>query len=232
MTKFRLLLRDLRTARELSQEELAQALSTSRQSIISLERGEYFPSFPLLIGLMEFFECPIEELVEGVQVQRQVQNSNNEGKGGEQQMALIPSNPFNAIDRLQEEMSDVVERSFGRIDWPRTLGTVAGAMNIHETAKEYTIEVQVPGYAEGDLNIEMTEDTLTVSGTHKAEEDDQSRNTVRREWQKSEFARSIRFATPITEDKVEAKLENGTLLITAPKVEPVKPKTTKITVKK
>ena len=40
MTKIRLLLRELRQARELSQEELAQALNLSRQSIISLERGE------------------------------------------------------------------------------------------------------------------------------------------------------------------------------------------------
>jgi len=233
MTKFRLLLRDLRQSRELSQEELARALQTSRQSIISLERGEYFPSFPLLIGLMEFFECPIEELVEGLHIQRQmVEEKLTQQGGGEEQMTLVPGNPFNAIDRMQEEMSDVVERSFGRIDWPRTLGTVAGAMNIHETDKEYMIEVQVPGYAEADLNIEMTEDTLSISGSHQEDQNAEKKNTVRREWQKSEFSRSIRFATPIKEDKVEAKLENGTLLITAPKVEPVKPKTTKIQVKK
>ncbi|MBI4948308.1 Hsp20 family protein [Candidatus Berkelbacteria bacterium] len=230
MTKIRLLLRELRTASDLSQEELAQALNLSRQSIISLERGEYLPSSPVLLALMEFFNCPIEQLVEGIKITR-LENNNIE-KGGEQNMQLTPWSPFQAIDRMQEEMNDMVERTFGRGDWTRALGTTVGAMNIHENEKEYEIEFQVPGYSDEDLTIEMTEDTLTVSGNKKHEERKDGKSAVRREWQHSEFSRSIRFASPIVEEKVEAKLENGTLTIVAPKVEPAKPKTTKIAVKK
>lgn len=69
MPRFRLLLRNLRTANSLSQEELARALQVSRQSIISLERGEYLPSAPVLIALMEFFNCSLPELIEGVNIQ-------------------------------------------------------------------------------------------------------------------------------------------------------------------
>jgi len=231
MTKIRLLLREMRTSRELSQEELAQALNISRQSIISLERGEYLPSSPVLLALMEYFGCPIEKLVEGINIQYETNNEVIE-KGGESNMQLIPSSPFQAIDRMHEEMSDMVERTFSRADWDRTLGTVAVAMNIHETDQEYEIEVQVPGYSENDISLEMTEDTLAITGTKKHEEKADGKNLVRREWQHSEFSRSIRFASPIKEDKVEAKLENGTLVITAPKVEPVKPKVKKIEVKK
>src|SRR5689334_3437702 len=67
--KIRLLLRDLRTSHELSQEELARALNLSRQSIISLERGEYLPSSPVLLAMMEFFNCSIHDLIEGINVQ-------------------------------------------------------------------------------------------------------------------------------------------------------------------
>lgn len=231
MTKIRLLLRELRQANDLSQEELAQALNLSRQSIISLERGEYLPSSPVLLALMEFFNCPIEHLVDGIKITR-IEKNNEPEKGGEQNMQLTPWSPFQAIDKMQEEMNDMIEKTFGRGDWSRALGTTVGAMNIHENEKEYEIEFQVPGYSDEDLTIEMTEDTLTVTGNKKHEERKDGKTAVRREWQHSEFSRSIRFASPIVEDKVEAKLDNGTLTIVAPKVEPAKPKTTKITVKK
>lgn len=233
MPRFRLMLRQLRTAQELSQEELARALNVSRQSIISLERGEYLPSAPVLISLMEFFRCSLPELIEGINIQEAVKNNEPEEGGEQSNMQLAPWSPFQAIDRMQEEMNEMINRNFSRGDWSRSLGTVAGAMNIHETEKEYEIELQVPGYAEDDVQIEMTEDTLTIIGTKKPDESTtEGKNIVRREWQHSEFSRSIRFATPIKEDAVEAKLQNGTLVITAPKVEPAKPKVKKIVVKK
>jgi HSP20 family protein len=233
MPRFRLLLRQLRTANQLSQEELARALNVSRQSIISLERGEYLPSAPVLIALMEFFRCNLPDLIEGMNIQKlENKHPNETQKGGEQSMQLTPWSPFSAVDRMHQEMSDVVERTFGRGDWSQSLGTGAGAMNIHETDKEYEIDVQVPGFVEDDLSIEMTEDMLTITGAKKQEEKKEGRNVIRREFSHTEFSRSIRFASPIKDGKVEAKLENGTLKIVAPKVEPAKPKTTKIQVKK
>lgn len=148
-------------------------------------------------------------------------------------MAITPWNPFQAIDRMQDELADVVERSFGRTDWSRALGSSVGAINIHEDEKEYEVEVQVPGYSEGDVNVELTEDTLMISGGRRGEQKEKSgKAIVRREWESSEFARTIHFATPIKPDKAEAKLENGALRIVMPKVQPVKPKTTKVAVKR
>jgi HSP20 family protein len=233
MTEIRLLLRELRQANELSQEALARALNVSRQSIISLERGEYLPSTPLLLAMMDFFDCPVDQLFTGHISKSPNTNLLPNRKGGEQSMQLTPSrSPFNHLDRLQEEMNEMVERTFGRGDWSRSLGLSAGAMNIHETDKNYEIEFQTPGYSDDELKIEISDNTLTVSGEKKQEEEAKEKNLIRREWQHSEFSRSVRFANPIKEDNVEAKLENGTLLITAPKIEPVKPKIKKISVKK
>lgn len=231
MTKFRLLLRELRQANDLSQEELARALQVSRQSIISLERGEYLPSMPVLVSLIEFFNCPIDQLVDGVALTNNYQTVNQIEKGGEKQMQLTPSNPFQAIDHIQEEMNGMIERTFGRGDWSNALQTTTGAMNIHENEKEYEIEFQVPGYTEKEITIEMTENTLNVSGS-KEEQNKEDKDVVRREWHHSQFKRSIRFTHPIKEEKVEAKMENGTLRIIAPKIEPAKPKVKKIEVKK
>jgi HSP20 family molecular chaperone IbpA/DNA-binding XRE family transcriptional regulator len=230
--KIRLLLRELRTAHDLSQEEVAQALSISRQSIISLEQGEYLPSSPVLLALMEFFDCQLTELVEGVRI-RPINSDHKEENGDNNQMQLAPWSPYQAIDKMQDEMSEMVEHTFGHGDWSRTLGVVTGAMNIHEDDKEYEIKLQVPGYLESDLTIEISDNTLTVAGNKKHEDEKKDgKNLVRREWQYGEFSRQVHFASPIKEEGIEAKLENGTLTVIAPKVEPIKSKIKKIEVKK
>jgi putative transcriptional regulator len=54
--------RFLRTARELSQGALGEALGVSRQTINAIETGRYLPSLPLAIGLARFFDTTVEEL--------------------------------------------------------------------------------------------------------------------------------------------------------------------------
>ena len=54
--------RALRTARELSQQQLAEALDVSRQTINSIEKGRYTPSLPLAIALARFFDTTVEEM--------------------------------------------------------------------------------------------------------------------------------------------------------------------------
>jgi putative transcriptional regulator len=54
--------RQLRTERGLSQQELAHAMSVSRQTINSIETEKYTPSLPLALALGRFFEVPVEEM--------------------------------------------------------------------------------------------------------------------------------------------------------------------------
>lgn len=55
-------IRDYRVERGLTQDELAQAVGVSRQSIISIERGRYTPSLYLALRLAQFFQCSVDEL--------------------------------------------------------------------------------------------------------------------------------------------------------------------------
>ena len=52
----------LRKQRRLSQQELAQAVGVSRQTITSLEVGKYTASLPLAFKLARYFGCSIEDL--------------------------------------------------------------------------------------------------------------------------------------------------------------------------
>lgn len=54
--------RDLRHSRGLSQNDLAEQLGVSRQTVISIEKGRYCPSLPLAFQLARLFSCRIEDL--------------------------------------------------------------------------------------------------------------------------------------------------------------------------
>ena len=56
------MVRELRTARSLSQGQLAEAMSVSRQTINSIEKERYTPSLPLALALARFFERTVEEM--------------------------------------------------------------------------------------------------------------------------------------------------------------------------
>ena len=54
--------RILRTARRLSQRQLAAAVDVSRQTINSIEKERYTPSLPLAIALARYFDTTVEEV--------------------------------------------------------------------------------------------------------------------------------------------------------------------------
>ncbi len=54
--------RALRSARDLSQGALGEALGVSRQTINAIETGRYLPSLPLALDLARYFETSVEEI--------------------------------------------------------------------------------------------------------------------------------------------------------------------------
>jgi len=55
-------LKEIRTARAVTQEDLASAVGVSRQTIISIEKGKYTPSVSLAIKIAKYFKASVEEL--------------------------------------------------------------------------------------------------------------------------------------------------------------------------
>jgi putative transcriptional regulator len=55
-------IRELRTNRQLSQGDLAKAMSVSRQTVNAIETERYTPSLPLALALARYFELPVEQI--------------------------------------------------------------------------------------------------------------------------------------------------------------------------
>lgn len=62
---------ELRKKRRLSQEELAQAVGVTRQTITSIEVGKYVASLPLAYKIARFFELPIEEVFDFSEIDKE-----------------------------------------------------------------------------------------------------------------------------------------------------------------
>ncbi|QSH39539.1 helix-turn-helix transcriptional regulator [Candidatus Kaiserbacteria bacterium] len=55
-------LRDVRTRSQATQEQLADAVGVSRQTIISIEKGNYTPSVLLALRIAHYFNVPVEDI--------------------------------------------------------------------------------------------------------------------------------------------------------------------------
>lgn len=96
--------------------------------------------------------------------------------------------------------------------------------DIYEKEGIYTIEIDVPGYDKKDIKIECKKGYLTITAKKEIIEDNSDKNYIRKERSYGEYTRSF-YLGDIDTSSIEAKFNNGTLMITVPKEEKVENKT-------
>jgi len=101
-------------------------------------------------------------------------------------------------------------------------------VDIFETDKEITLLADMPGVKAGDLNIDLDKNVLTLDGDVKSPEGADEVDVVR-EYRTGKFYRQFTLSQVIDQAKIDAKLKDGVLRLTLPKVETAKPQ--KIAVK-
>ena len=134
---------------------------------------------------------------------------------------------FQEIDMLRREI-DQAFRGFGRSDlYPSFLPGIGigdyPRINLSEDDNNYYVEALVPGIDPNDLDLNLMQGSLTLSGDRK-ETDGNEKTWHRHERGAGKFMRTIELPDTIDGAKVEAEYRNGVLLITLPKPQSVKPK--------
>jgi HSP20 family protein len=102
------------------------------------------------------------------------------------------------------------------------------SVDMIENDDAYLIAFELPGMKKEDINIQVRENTLTISGDRKPFTED--KNYFRSEFLYGPFNRSVTIPGEINRNKVNAKYQNGILFITLPKKEEAKVKEIKIEV--
>jgi HSP20 family protein len=150
-------------------------------------------------------------------------------------MALVRWDPVREIDSLQGEMNRLFSTFF---DTPTSRagngGTTAAsrrwipAMDLIETGEHFVLKADLPGISENDVNIEVENNVLTVSGERKTEHEEKHEGYYRLERATGAFARSLTLPEGIDAEAVSATFDNGVLEVRIPKPAQAQPRKVQI----
>jgi HSP20 family protein len=104
------------------------------------------------------------------------------------------------------------------------------SVNVVDGEKSYEIELAAPGFKKEDFRINVENGILNISAETKAEEEEKKKNFTRREFSYNSFSRSFTLPENASEDKIEAKYENGVLKLDLAKKALAAPKKKEIAV--
>jgi HSP20 family protein len=148
-------------------------------------------------------------------------------------MALIRWEPVRELSTIQNEMNRLFNTFFETPthgNGTPALRRWVPAMDLVETEAEFVLRADLPGLTEKDVNIELEDNVLTVSGERKTERQDRKEGYYRVERASGSFSRSLTLPEGVDPDAVVASFEHGVLEVRVPKPETPKPRKVAISV--
>jgi HSP20 family protein len=130
---------------------------------------------------------------------------------------LIKWAPFQDFDVIDRRMRRMLEE-FG------VAPAALPAANLYETERELIVELDVPGFDEKELALEVSDHTLTVKGERLAHEEEKDKTFYLHERLEKHFERSFTLPVDADVEKVKANFKTGVLEVHVPKIEAAKPR--------
>jgi HSP20 family protein len=130
-------------------------------------------------------------------------------------MALIKYNP---TDYRPTSFSSFIDRFFNdEVFGGKAMTNFSPKVDIAENEKEFELQFHVPGMKKEEINIDINEDRLTVSGERKFENEKNEKNFHSVESYYGTFSRSFYLPDNVNVEKAEANYKDGILNIVIPK---------------
>ena len=164
-------------------------------------------------------------------------------KGGELQ-SVTPGralSPFEEMDRMFEQMERRFEDFFSRgwlrpFGWERPSFRELGAPfegrfpreDVVDRDDEIVVRAELPGVEKKDLDVSVTENTVTIKGSSRREEKEVKGNYYRSEISTGTFSRTVALPADVDGAKGKAAFKDGVLELVMPKVEKSKRRTIRV----
>jgi HSP20 family protein len=130
-------------------------------------------------------------------------------------------NVWREMDQLQQEMNRLMESSL----WPRTIRSQSfPAINLWASEDAQVITAEIPGIDPEQIDIEVSADTLTISGERIPGRQEEGMHYHRQERRFGKFNRTIQLPFMVDPNQVGANLKNGILEVRLLRAEADKPK--------
>jgi len=104
------------------------------------------------------------------------------------------------------------------LKFPRT-EELSPSVDIFEEKNDVVVKAELPGMKKEDIDVTVTDDTISISGEKKKEEEIEKKNYHRWECSYGSFARTFTLPAEVQTDKVKAEFKNGVLEVRIPKTD-------------
>jgi HSP20 family protein len=143
----------------------------------------------------------------------------SEGNGGSAQQ-LERWNPIREFEQLQEEMGRLIQGAWSPASGDG--GSWIPFADVEETDSAWIVEAEVPGVSREDINVELRNGELIISGDVKERE---GRGRVRRRARRTgHFEYDVTLPGETDEEHVDATLREGVVTVRVPKTKQAKPR--------
>ena len=153
--------------------------------------------------------------------------------------AVAPWRPFTGLTGWERDMDRMLEDFFGRRMrpwWPERWSRPGEfdirtpAVDLFEEKDEIVVKAELPGIDRDNIDVNLSDHTLTIKAEKKKEEEAKEENYYRSERSYGSYVRTLHLPTDVRPDKVKATFKNGVLEIRMPKTEEAKAKEIKVKV--
>jgi HSP20 family protein len=123
------------------------------------------------------------------------------------------------IAALRHDMDSLLQNFFGEGEMTSWREGMDPRFDVSESDTEIEVTTDLPGFKPDEVNIEVRENMLTISGEHREErkENGDGKKYHRLERRIGSFSRSVWLPCAIDEEKIDAELKQGVLTIKLPK---------------
>lgn len=149
--------------------------------------------------------------------------------------ALEPAND-SPVAQLQRDMNRVFDEFWNRfgVTLPAQTGAAGFGvprLDISESDDKVEVVADLPGLTEKDVELGVTDDTLTIRGEKKDERTEEKKGYYLSERSYGAFHRAVPLPPGVDADKAEARFANGVLTVTLPKADDARSRVRRIEVK-
>lgn len=131
-------------------------------------------------------------------------------------MAIIRWDPFREMNALRQEMNRLFDDAL--VPTSRENGfAFMPAAELEETDEAVLLKLEVPGIEAKDLDIQVTSESVAVTGERKSETKTEEKGMTRTEFRYGKFQRVIPLPVRINNQEVKADYKDGILHLTLPK---------------
>ena len=161
-------------------------------------------------------------------------------KGKEKgEKSLAPWRPITELSRWERDTDRMMDEFFDRRVrpwWPERwfggerLRVDVPAVDMYEDKDDVVVKAELPGIEKDNIEVNLADNTLTIKGVKKKQEETKNENYYRSERYYGSVMRSVELPRDVQADKVKASFKNGVLEIRMPKTEEAKTREIKVKV--